>query len=120
MQETLGFEEPEWWYTVSSDMWYQGCQSCKRRMGQKKDHQDATRCPKCLAKISKRKNSGPKNTQGKSQIAHSGSTNDRVLRPKMDHNYSEPDSDDSNMKEDSEVDSDKMQQGYLCTSTDPR
>ena len=61
LQNTLGPEEPGWWYTVSSDMWYQGCQSCKRRLG--KDHQDATRCPKCPAKISKRKNSGSKNTQ---------------------------------------------------------
>ena len=38
----------------------------------------------------------------------------------MDHNYAEPDSDDANMEEDSEEDSDEMQQGYLCTSTDPR
>jgi hypothetical protein len=29
LQDTLGPEEPGWWYTVSSDMWYQGCQSCK-------------------------------------------------------------------------------------------
>ena len=86
--------------------------------------QDATRCPKCPAKISKRKNSGSKNTQDKSQIVHSGPTNDRTLRSKLDHNYVEPDSDDANMEEDSEEnsdeDSDEIRQGYLHTSTDPR
>ncbi len=29
LQGTLEPEEPGWWYTVSSDMWYQGCSSCK-------------------------------------------------------------------------------------------
>jgi hypothetical protein len=42
------------------------------------------------------------------------------LRPKLDHNYAEPDSDNVNLEEDSEEDSDEMQQGYLCTSADPR
>ncbi len=50
---TLGPEEPGWWYTVSCEMWYQGCSSCKNRIG--KDHQDTDRCPECPAKIKKRK-----------------------------------------------------------------
>ena len=86
----------------------------RRRLG--KDHQDATRCPRCPAKISKRKNSDSKKTQVKIQIVCSGPANDRTLSPRLDHNYPEPDSDDANMEEDSE----EMQQGYLCTSTDPR
>ena len=105
LQDTKGPEEPGWWYTVSRDMWYQGCRSCKKRLG--KDHQDAKRCPKCPKKISKRKNSGPKKTQGKSQRVCSGSTNDRVIRSGLNHNYAEPDSGDANMEEDSEEDSDE-------------
>ena len=68
LQDTLGPEEPGWWYTVSSEMWYQGCSSCRNRWG--KDHQDAERCPKCPAKTSKRKYAGSKKAQGKSQKKH--------------------------------------------------
>jgi hypothetical protein len=81
-----------------------------------KDHQDATRCPRCPAKISKRKNSDSKKTQVKIQIVCSGPANDRTLSPRLDHNYPEPDSDDANMEEDSK----DMQQVYLYTSADPR
>ena len=79
LQDTLGPEEPGWWYTVSSDMWYQGCRSCKKRLG--KDHQDAKRCPKCPGKISKRKNSVLKKTQVKSKRVHSESTIEWVQGP---------------------------------------
>ena len=41
LYNTLGPEEPGWWYTVSSEMWYQGCSSCRNRIA--KDHQDADR-----------------------------------------------------------------------------
>ncbi len=111
MQDTFRPEEPGWWYTVSIDMWYQGYRSYKKRLG--KDHQDAKRCPKCPGKISKRKNSGPKKTQIKSKRVCSESTIDRDLRSGLNHNYDEQDSDDSNMEEGSEEDSDEMQQGYL-------
>jgi hypothetical protein len=94
---------------------------CRNRLG--KDHQDAKRYPKCPAKISKRKRSGSKKTQGKSQKGRSESTNDRTSRSGPTNNYAEH-SDDSNMEEDSEEDSEEnlgeMQQGYLCTSADPR
>ena len=114
LQDSLGPEESGWWYTVSDDIYFQECRTCERRLG--KDHQDATRCPKCPEKISKRKNPDSKKTQGKSQIVRSGPVNDRTLRPRLDRNDTEPDSDDANMTEDSE----EMQQGYLCTSADPR
>ena len=99
-------------------MWYQGCRSCKKRLG--KDHQDAKRCPKCPGKISKRKNSVPKKTQGKPQRVCSRPTIDRDLRSGLNHNYAEQDSDDANIEEDSEEDSDEMQQVNLRTSADPR
>ncbi len=76
--------------------------------------------PEMPDKNQSRKISVSKNTQDKNQISRSGPTNDRALSPKIDHNYAEPDSDDVNIEEDSEEDSDEMQQGYLCTSTDPR
>ena len=47
-------------------------------------------------------------------------TIDRSLRSGLNHNYAEQDSDDANMEEYLEEDSDEMQQGYLCTSSDPR
>jgi DNA-directed RNA polymerase subunit RPC12/RpoP len=121
LQGTLGPEEPGWWYTVSNDMWYQGCSSCKNRIG--KDHQDTNRCPECPAKIKKRKNPDSKKTQGKNQKGRVEQTNDRPSRSGPTHNYAEP-SDDPSMDEDSEEESGKdsgdMQQGYLCISADPR
>ena len=102
-------------------MWYQGCSSCKNRIG--KDHQDTNRCPECPAKIKKRKNPDSKKTQGKNQKGSVEQTNDRPSRSGPTRNYVEP-SDDPNMDEDSEEeagkDSDDMQQGYLCISADPR
>jgi hypothetical protein len=102
-------------------MWYQGCSSCKNRIG--KDHQDTNRCPKCPAKIKKRKNPDSKKTQGKNQKGRVEQTNDRPSRSGPTHNYAEP-SDDPSMDEDSEEESGKdsgdMQQGYLCISADPR
>jgi len=74
--------------------------ACKKRLG--KDHEDATRCPTKEAKINKRKNSGSKKNQGKSQMSRPGQAKDRALRPRLDHNYAEPDSDDANMEEDSD------------------
>ena len=38
------------------------------------------------------------------------------MRPRLDRNYTVPDSDD----EDMEVDPEEIQQGHLCTSADPR
>jgi hypothetical protein len=49
LHNTLEQDEPGWWYTVSKDMGYQGCKSCKNRIG--KDHQDAERCRECPAKV---------------------------------------------------------------------
>ena len=47
------------------------------------------------------------------------------MRTRRDHNYAEPESNDAEMEEDSdemnkEENSEVMQQGYLCTSADPR
>ena len=121
LRDTLGPEEPGWWYTVSDEMWYQGCRWYNNRWD--KDHQDEKRCPRCPAKLSKRKNSGSKKTQGKSQKGLTERTNDRPPRSRPTHDYAEY-SEDSNMEEDSAEDSaedsGKMQQGYLCTSADPR
>ncbi len=117
---TLGPEEPGWWYTVSREMWYQGCSSCKNRIG--KDHQDADRCPECPVKIKKRKNPGSKKSQGKNQKGRSEHASNRPQRSERVHNYAEPP--DDPMNEDSEEapdnDSGDMQEGYLCTSADPR
>jgi hypothetical protein len=123
LQNTLGPEEPGWWYTVLDDIYFQECRKCKNRLCN--DHHDAKRCPQCPAKINKRKNSGSKKNQGESQMARPGPARDRASRPRLDRNYAEPDSDDANMEEDSEdvnteKDSEVMQQGYLCTSADPR
>ena len=101
-------------------MWYQGCRSCKNRIG--KDHQDADRCSECPAKIKKRKNPGSKKNQGKNQKGHSEHASNRPQRSERVHNYAEPP--DDPMNEDSEEapdnDSGDMQEGYLCTSADPR
>jgi hypothetical protein len=120
LQGTLEPEEPGWWYTVSREMRYQGCSSCKNRIG--KDHQDAVRCPECPAKVKKRKNPGSKKTQDKKK-GRAERTNDRPSRPGPPPNYAEP-SDDPITDEDSEEeagkDSGEIQQGYLCISADPR
>ena len=100
MQNTLGSEEPGWWYTVSDDIYFQECRTCKNRLGN--DHHDAKRWPQCPAKSSKRKNSDSKKNQGDRQMARPGPTRDRASRPRMDRNYTEPDSDDANMEEDSD------------------
>ena len=121
LHNTLGPEEPGWWYTVSSEMWYQGYSSCRNRIG--KDHQDEDRCPKCPAKINKRKKSDSKKNQGKNQKGHLEQATNRPSRSGPTPNYAEP-PDDPNMDEDSEEesgrDSGDMQQGYLCISADPR
>ncbi len=113
-KDTLEPEEPGWWYTVSDVICFQECRACKKRLG--KDHQDATRCPKCPKKIRKRKNSGSKKTEEKNQIVRKDAADDRALRPRQDCNYAVTDSDDEDMEEDPE----EMQQGHLCTSADPR
>ena len=56
LQDSLGPEDPGWWYTVSDDIYFQECRTCERRLG--KDHQDTTRCPKCPANISKKEEPG--------------------------------------------------------------
>ena len=120
LQGTLGPEEPGWWYTVSSEMWYQGCSSCKNRIG--KDHQDAERCPECPAKIKKRKNPGSKKTQDKKK-GRSERANDRPSRSGPPPNYAEPSDDpitDEDLEEEAGKDSGEIQQGYLCISADPR
>ena len=33
LHNTLEQDEPGWWYTVSKEMGYQGCNSCRNRMG---------------------------------------------------------------------------------------
>jgi hypothetical protein len=78
MHNTLGQKEPGWWYTVSNEMCYQGCSSCKNRIG--KDHQDADRCPECPPKVRKRKNPGSKKNQGKNQKGRPEQANNRVQR----------------------------------------
>jgi hypothetical protein len=120
LHNTLEQDEPGWWYTVSNEMGYQGCRSCKNRIG--KDHQDADRCPECPAKVRKRKNSGSTKNQDKNQKGRPEQASNRPQRSVSRPNYAEPP--DAPMDEDSEEASDNdsgdMQIGYLCISADPR
>jgi hypothetical protein len=88
LHNTLGQDEPGWWYTVSNEMGYQGCRSCKNRIG--KDHQDADRCPECPAKVRKRKNSGSKKNQGKNQKGRPEQASNRPQRSEHRPIYAEP------------------------------
>ena len=120
LHNTLEQDEPGWWYTVSNEMGYQGCRSCKNRIG--KDHQDADRCPECPAKVRKRKNSGSKKNQDKNQKGRPEQASKRPQRSERRPIYAEPP--DAPTDEDSEEapdnDSGDMQIGYLCISADPR
>jgi hypothetical protein len=85
------------------------------------------RCPQCPAKISKGKKSGSKKNQDVSQTAQQdpGPARERTSRPRRDHNYAEPDSDDAEMEGspdegNKEEESEIMKQGCLCTTADPR
>jgi hypothetical protein len=98
LHNTLGQEEPGWWYTVSNEMWYQGCSTCKNRIG--KDHQDADRCPECPLKVSKRKKPGSKKNQGKNQKGLLDQASNSPQRSERIHNYAE--SPDDLMDEDLE------------------
>jgi hypothetical protein len=101
-------------------MGYQGCNSCRNRIG--KDHQDEERCPVCPAKVKKRKKSGSKKNQGKIQKKLPEQTSNRSQRSEHRPNYTEPPNErmDEDSEEASDNDSDDMQIGYLCISTDPR
>jgi hypothetical protein len=101
-------------YTVSGNINFQECRVCRRRFG--KDHRDTIRCPKFPQKNRKRKTSDSKQTQDKKQTTEYTSTDDRILRPKQDRDYFIPNS----IEDDTEDNPEDMQQGYLCTSADPR
>jgi hypothetical protein len=118
LYNTLEQDEPGWWYTVSNEMGYQGCRSCKNRIG--KDHQDVDRCPECPATVRKRKNSGSKKNQGKNQKGRPEQASNRTQRSERRPIYAEPS--DAPTDEDSEEVSDSVdiQIGYLCISADPR
>jgi hypothetical protein len=120
LNNTLEQDEPGWWYTVSKEMGYQGCNSCRNRIG--KDHQDAERCPTCPAKVKKRRKSGSKKNQGKIQKELPEQTRNRPRRSEHRPNYTEPPNErmDSDSEEASDNDSGDMQIGYLCISADPR
>ena len=93
--DTLAPQELGWWYTVSDDISFQECRTCEKRSG--KDHNS-----KCL-KNRKRKNTGSRKSQEKKQTEeHTTVGNLRTLRPRQDHNYLIPDSDDEDMKENPE------------------
>jgi hypothetical protein len=88
LHNTLEQDEPGWWYTISKEMGYQGCNACRNRIG--KDHQDAERCPECPAKVKKRKKSGSKKNQGKIQKKLPEQTSNRTQRSEHRPNYTEP------------------------------
>jgi hypothetical protein len=78
LQNTLEQDELGWWYRISKEMGYQGCNSCRNRIGE--DHQDAERCSECPAKVKKRKKSGSKKNQGKIQKELHEQTSNRPRR----------------------------------------
>jgi len=101
-------------------MGYQGCNSCRNRIGE--DHQDAERCSECPAKVKKRKKSGSKKNQGKIQKELPEQTCNRPRRSEHRPNYTEPPNErmDEDSEEASDKDLDDIQIGYLCISADPR
>ena len=122
--DTLEPNESGWWYKVSDPIRFRECKACAKRIGE--DVQTGQKmlhiggCPKCPVGLPKHEHSTRKKKCGKTQ-ATKGKTME-VRRSLRLSTQALPENLYCELDEDEGMDSDdqKMQQGLLCVSTDPR